>query len=96
MKTYTEEDVLDEVIEKKNTKRSHSIIVWNDDVTTFQDVIEALVEILGHSPQQAEQCSYIIHFQGKASVKNGDFETLRPLCEGIIDRGINATIEDNN
>ena len=72
---------------------SYNLIVWNDEVNTFDWVIETLVEICGHTAEQAEQCAYIIHFNGKYAVKNGDYETLKPMRTAIIDRGINATIE---
>lgn len=75
------------------TEESCNLIVWNDEVNTFEWVIETLIEVCGHSHEQAEQCSYIIHFRGKYAVKNGSFEDLKPQCEAIIDRGINATIE---
>jgi ATP-dependent Clp protease adaptor protein ClpS len=70
-----------------------SLIVWNDEVNTFQWVIETLMEICGHNYEQAEQCSYIIHFQGKYAVKQGSFDELKPMCEAITDRGIGATVE---
>ena len=70
-----------------------SLIVWNDEVNSFQWVIETLMEICGHSFEQAEQCSLIIHFQGKYAVKKGSYEDLKPQCEAITDRGIGATIE---
>lgn len=70
-----------------------SLIVWNDDVNTFEWVIESLVEICGHTYEQAEQCAYLIHFQGKYAVKQGSYDQLKPLCEAISDRGINATVE---
>jgi ATP-dependent Clp protease adaptor protein ClpS len=73
--------------------RGYTLVVWNDDVNTFDWVIKALVDICGHSEEQAEQCALIIHTQGKYAVKNGEFEILKPMCEGLIDRGINATIE---
>ena len=72
---------------------SYNLIVWNDNVNTFDWVIETLVEVCGHTPEQAEQCAHIIHYHGKYGVKQGDFETLKPMREAIIDRGINATIE---
>jgi ATP-dependent Clp protease adaptor protein ClpS len=72
---------------------SYNLIVWNDEVNTFEWVIETLVKVCEHSPEQAEQCAYIIHFQGKYAVKQGDYETLKPMREAIIERGINATIE---
>ncbi len=70
-----------------------NLIVWNDDVNTFQWVIESLMEICGHSYEQAEQCAYIIHFQGKYAVKQGSYDELKPQCEAITDRGIGATVE---
>ncbi len=73
---------------------SFNLIVWNDNVNTFDWVIETLIEVCGHTEEQAEQCAYIIHFQGKYAVKQGDYETLNPMREAIIDRGINATIEE--
>jgi len=71
----------------------HSLIVWNDEVNTFQWVIETLIEVCGYTQEQAEQCSYIIHFQGKYAVKQGSYDELKPLCDAITDRGIGATIE---
>jgi ATP-dependent Clp protease adaptor protein ClpS len=67
--------------------------VWNDEVNTFEWVIETLMEVCGHSHEQAEQCSYFIHFQGKYAVKEGSFEELKPMCDAITERGIGATIE---
>ena len=69
------------------------LIVWNDEVNTFDWVIETLIEICGHTPEQAEQCAYIIHFNGKYAVKNGSYDDLKPKCDAITERGINATIE---
>ncbi|GAA4327780.1 ATP-dependent Clp protease adaptor ClpS [Flaviaesturariibacter amylovorans] len=69
------------------------LIVWNDEVNTFEWVIETLVDICGHSQEQAEQCAYIIHFRGKYAVQQGPFDDLKTKAEAIIDRGINATVE---
>ena len=70
-----------------------SLVVWNDEVNTFEWVIETLIEICGHSQEQAEQCAIIIDSKGKYSVKEGSYDTLKPMCDAITDRGINATIE---
>ncbi len=69
------------------------LVVWNDDVNTFEWVIKTLIEVCGHTAEQAEQCAYIIHFHGKYAVKNGSYEELKPQCEAITERGINATVE---
>lgn len=76
------------------TARGYQLVVWNDDVNTFDWVIKALIEICGHSEEQAEQCALIIHTQGKYGVKHGEYDTLKPLCEGLLDRGLSATIEE--
>lgn len=71
---------------------STSLIVWNDDVNTFDWVIESLIEVCGHSKEQAEQCANIIHFHGKYAVKNGDYDDLKPQCDAISERGISVSI----
>lgn len=86
-KTDWDEDVL------LDTNDAYQLIVWNDDVNTFDWVIETLVDVCGHDYEQAEQCSLIIHIKGKCAVKNGDYDTLKPMCEAILDRGIQATVE---
>ena len=75
---------------------SHSLVVWNDEVNTFEWVIETLIKICDHSTEQAEQCAMLIHTQGKYAVKKGDYETLKPMCDAITERGIGATIESFN
>ncbi|HVF81159.1 MAG TPA: ATP-dependent Clp protease adaptor ClpS [Flavisolibacter sp.] len=93
MKSATDTDVLqmEEVVTK--TASPFQIIVWNDDVNTFEWVIETLMDICGHTHEQAEQCAYIIHYTGKYGVKNGTYDDLRPMCDAILDRGISATLE---
>lgn len=70
-----------------------SLIVWNDEVNTFDWVIETLIEICGHSAEQAEQCAIIIDSKGKYAVKEGSYEILKPQCDAITGRGISATVE---
>jgi ATP-dependent Clp protease adaptor protein ClpS len=68
------------------------IILHNDDVNTFGHVIRCLVQILGHDPLQAEQCAWIVHNNGKCSVKRGTFEYLEPRCIALQERGLSAVI----
>lgn len=70
------------------------LIVWNDDVNTFDWVIESLIQICGHQQEQAEQCALLVHFKGKCTVKEGFLEDLKPMCTGLLDRGISATLEE--
>lgn len=69
------------------------LIVWNDEVNTFDWVIESLMEICDHTYEQAEQCAYIIHYKGKYAVKHGSYDDLKPMCNAITERGIGATLE---
>lgn len=69
------------------------LVVYNDDFNTFDWVIQCFVEVCQHSYTQAEQLSLIIHFKGKAVVKTGDYDTLSPLKEALIERGLSAAIE---
>jgi ATP-dependent Clp protease adaptor protein ClpS len=80
-------DVVEELIDIK------SLIVHNDDVNTFDWVIEALMDICDHTLEQAEQCSILIHYKGRASVKNGSLNELKPLKQALLDRTISVTIE---
>jgi ATP-dependent Clp protease adaptor protein ClpS len=70
-----------------------SLIVWNDEVNTFEWVIETLMEVCGQSLEQAEQCAMLIHTKGQYAVKRGSYDDLKPLCDAITDRGIGATID---
>jgi ATP-dependent Clp protease adaptor protein ClpS len=70
------------------------IIVFNDDHNSFEWVIQCFMEILQHSSEQAEQLSLIIHFKGKATVKTGPKDELRPQCEALLDRGLSAVMDD--
>ena len=75
------------------TEAPCSLVVWNDEVNSFDWVIQTLIEICHHSTEQAEQCAMIIHTQGKYAVKQGSYDDLKPMCDAITDRGIGATIE---
>ena len=69
------------------------LVVYNDDHNTFDWVIQCLMEILGHTFEQSEQLALIIHFKGKATVKTAPLSELKPLKDGLTDRGLSAVIE---
>jgi ATP-dependent Clp protease adaptor protein ClpS len=86
-----DEDVL---IEDDTTSGFESqLIVYNDDHNTFDWVIQCFVEVCKHTREQSEQLSLLIHFKGKATVKTGDFDKLKPLKDALVDRGLSAVIE---
>ena len=69
------------------------LILHNDEVNTFDHVIDSLIKVCAHQPQQAEQCAYITHFRGKCDVKRGAQEQLRPLRNSLLDLGLQVTID---
>ncbi len=93
VKTHTEIQTWQNADTLTIPDETSSLIIWNDEVNTFEWVIETLIDICGHTQEQAEQCSMLIHTKGKYAVKEGSYEILKPQCDAITDRGINATIE---
>jgi len=74
------------------TSGEKELILFNDDVNTFDYVIETLVEVCGHDPYQAEQCALIAHFNGKCGVKTGQFDFLKPLFDEMSNRELTVSI----
>lgn len=69
------------------------LVLHNDDINTFDFVIESLVEVCGHNPLQAEQCAFIVHYNGKCGIKKGVFNDLKPMREALLEKGLTATID---
>lgn len=88
-----EEVLLEEDIAETDSGEPAQLIVYNDDVNTFDWVIQCFVEVLRHTAEQAEQLALIIHFKGKATVKTAPKSELMPKKEALIDRGLSAVIE---
>lgn len=81
-------DVLDDVV----TTDQYNLIVFNDDINTFDHVIQTLIEVCEHTPEQAEQCTILIHYKGKCVVKNGEWDQLASMRNAICGRGISAEV----
>ena len=90
--TRPQTDYQDDVLLLEEEQELRTLVVYNDDVNTFDHVIKTLIDVCGHEPEQAEQCTLLIHYKGKCAVKNGTFEELEPRCSAIHDRGISADI----
>lgn len=89
---YTSPEPDEVVALEVSPEREHEIILYNDDVNTFDHVIETLVKVCDHTYEQAEQCAYIVHFSGQCSVKSGTYEELEPRCTALLDAGLSAEI----
>ncbi len=78
---------------KEDSGSKHELILFNDDVNTFDFVIDALVQICGHTLEQAEQCTVLVHYKGKCVVKTGAKKTLLPLMKSLQNLGLTASIK---
>ena len=87
-----QEQVLEEVSLKAKEIKNNEIILYNDEVNSFDHVIDCLVATCGHSALQAEQCSLIVHYNGKCTVKTGALKDLKPQCTKLLEAGLSAEI----
>jgi ATP-dependent Clp protease adaptor protein ClpS len=90
MYNHQEEEI--ELLEEVATDLDKDLVVFNDEFNTFEHVIETLIKVCRHSPEQAEQCTWIVHYRGKCAVKKGNEDTLIPLRNAICDKGISAEV----
>lgn len=93
MSTFPEIEVDELVKEAETTTGSHDLIVYNDDVNTFDFVTNVLIEVCRHEQEQAEQCTMLIHYKGKCAVKKGTYDELVPMRNAICERGLSAEVE---
>lgn len=86
------ENYAEELLVEEETVNQNEIILYNDDVNTFDHVINTLVHVCEHTPEQAEQCSLIVHYKGKCTVKTGEYDDLKPRCSKLLQAGLSAEI----
>ncbi|MBD0834743.1 ATP-dependent Clp protease adaptor ClpS [Aestuariibaculum suncheonense] len=88
----TREETLEELLLEEEVLTQNEIVLYNDDVNTFDHVIETLIYACDHTAEQAEQCSIIVHYNGKCTVKTGAYDDLKPRCSMLLDAGLSAEI----
>jgi len=88
----TIEKVQEEVLVEEQTSKNNEIVLYNDDVNTFDHVIETLIRVCKHHAEQAEQCAILVHYKGKCTVKTGSFDELEPQCTQLLEAGLSAEI----
>ena len=88
----SKEKVSEEVLLDEQQVTVNEIVLFNDDVNTFEHVIDTLVNVCEHTPEQAEQCSLIVHYNGKCTVKTGEYNDLKPRCTRLLQAGLSAEI----
>ncbi|TXG35117.1 ATP-dependent Clp protease adaptor ClpS [Seonamhaeicola maritimus] len=88
----TKEKIQEELDVLEKEANLNEIVLYNDDVNTFDHVIETLIYACEHTPEQAEQCSIIVHYKGKCTVKTGELKDLEPRCTMLLNAGLSAEI----
>ncbi|MEP2171174.1 ATP-dependent Clp protease adaptor ClpS [Polaribacter sp.] len=88
----TKEKIQEQVQVDTKTQHLNEIVLYNDDVNTFDHVIDTLIYACDHTPEQAEQCSILVHYKGQCTVKTGVYDELEPRCTMLLDAGLSAEI----
>ena len=88
----SKEKTSEEVLFEEKLVSEKEIVLFNDDVNTFDHVIDTLIHACDHSSEQAEQCAIIVHYKGKCTVKTGPFDDLKPRCSMLLQAGLSAEI----
>jgi len=88
----TKEKTSEELLLQEEVLTQNEIVLYNDDVNTFDHVIETLIYACDHTSEQAEQCSLLVHYKGKCTVKTGAYEDLKPRCSKLLEAGLSAEI----
>ncbi|MBC8396357.1 MAG: ATP-dependent Clp protease adaptor ClpS [Flavobacteriales bacterium] len=89
----TKEKISEQQLSETDLMNENEIILYNDDVNTFDHVINTLISVCDHTLEQAEQCSLIVHYKGKCSVKTGSYSDLKPMCTELLQAELSAEIE---
>ena len=88
----TKEKIQEEVDVLEQEVNQHEIILFNDEVNTFDFVIDSLISVCEHTLEQAEQCTYLVHYKGKCAVKTGEYDELKSKCTQLLNLGLSAEI----
>ena len=89
----TIEKIKEEILVEEAIGLNHEIVLHNDDVNTFDHVIDTLIRVCNHDDLQAEQCAILVHYKGKCTVKTGSLEELKPQCSALLDAGLSAELK---
>jgi ATP-dependent Clp protease adaptor protein ClpS len=88
----TIEKIQEDVLTEEQVGNNNEIVLYNDDVNTFDHVIDTLIRVCQHTAEQAEQCAILVHYKGKCTVKTGPFDELKPQCTQLLEAGLSAEI----
>jgi ATP-dependent Clp protease adaptor protein ClpS len=89
----TREKIQEEVAVLEAISENNEIVLYNDDVNTFDHVIDTLIRVCEHTNEQAEQCAILVHYKGQCTVKTGSYDELKPQCTSLLEAGLSAEIQ---
>ena len=89
----TKEKLKTVIDNEEKEQKQNRLILYNDEVNSFDFVIDSLVDICEHDPMQAENCAMIAHFKGRCPVKNGSFSELEPYHLALSNRQLTVEIQ---
>ena len=89
----TREKIQEEVAVLEEFSENNEIVLYNDDVNTFDHVIDTLIRVCEHTNEQAEQCAILVHYKGQCTVKTGSYDELKPQCTSLLEAGLSAEIQ---
>jgi ATP-dependent Clp protease adaptor protein ClpS len=88
----TKEKIQEDFDVKEQEVNQHEIVLFNDDIHTFDFVINSLIDVCEHTIEQAEQCTFLVHYKGKCAVKTGEYDELKLRCTRLLEMGLSAEI----
>ncbi|WP_299127331.1 ATP-dependent Clp protease adaptor ClpS [uncultured Winogradskyella sp.] len=88
----TQKEYQEDLLLQEEELKQNEIVLFNDDVNTFDHVIDTLIYACDHVPEQAEQCALLVHYKGKCTVKTGSYDDLEPRCSKLLQAGLSAEI----
>tara|TARA_R100001369_G_scaffold10411_2_gene23389 strand:+ start:2751 stop:3026 length:276 start_codon:yes stop_codon:yes gene_type:complete len=88
----TKEQQSEVLLLEEEVLKQNEIVLFNDDVNTFDHVIDTLIYACEHTSEQAEQCALLVHYKGKCTVKTGSYDDLEPICSMLLQAGLSAEI----
>lgn len=68
------------------------LILHNDDIHSFEYVINALMEVCAHHFEQAVQCALITHHKGSCDVRKGTYKDIEKMKEAMVLKDLSVTI----
>ncbi len=82
---------------KKSTKSNKwEVVIYNDNIHSFDDIIEMLMDFCGHNYYQALQCATLIHNKKKYPVFIDKHEVCLEVYNELHKLGVDVVMASHN